>query len=149
MRNLQQQLLSEQAAVKRFSTRGSSKRASSPSYEQHCPALAPALLSEAPSFYRRLHPSCHAEVKPIYPPRTSRAGAFLFTSVTQVVRLHRRAVGERECLQGMLLGARSGTAPEFYGFIIPAHKLSPSRAPFHLPVFIILQLEFHSKSLKG
>lgn len=58
-------------------------------------------------------------------------------------------MGECTCLQGMLLRARFGTVPEFYGFIIPTRKLSPSRAPFHLPVFIILQLELHGKSLKG
>lgn len=58
-------------------------------------------------------------------------------------------MGECVCLQGMLLGAWSGTVPEFYGFIILTHKLSPSRAPFHLPVVIILQLKLHSKSLKG
>lgn len=131
--------------------------------EQHWAVFTSVLLSRASShpcsylsssshksgsslaqWHRSLHPDCHMEVKLISLQHSSTAWAFLLTSITQVVpRLEWEQVGEH------MLGAQPGTVTELYGFIIQTHKLSPSRAPFQLPVFIIVQQDLNSKSLKG
>lgn len=99
--------------------------------------------SSLAGWHRSLHPSCLMEVKVICLQHRSTAWAFPGSSITQVVPgLEWEQLGEH------VLGARPGTATEFYGFIIPTHKPSPSRAPSHFPVFIIVQQDLNSKSSK-